>query len=82
MHTMLRIAYLGFSQFEKSRMSYLPLLENRKKMKLKKFTGFTAFSLLYMHTMLRVAYLGFSQFEKSRMGYLPLLENRKKNEIN
>ena len=36
---MLRVAYHDFIKFEKSCMSYLPLLEKRKKIKLKKFTG-------------------------------------------
>ena len=38
LNIMLRIAYLSCIQFEKSGMSYIPLFENRKKIKLKKFT--------------------------------------------
>ena len=54
LHVVLRVAYLDFVEFEKSSMSNLPLLENRKKLNK---TGEKLFYNIFYRNMIFSIYL-------------------------
>ena len=68
---MLRVAYLDFIKFEKSSMIYLPLLENRKKIKFKKITDE---KIVLLHILIGYDFYGIEQSSKCHL-FIVLLWN-------
>ena len=64
LHIILRVAYLDFIKFEKSSMIYLPLLENRKKIKLKKITDE---KIVLLHILIGYDFYGIEQSSKCHL---------------